>query len=102
MKVGIFVTPVSQMREHRLGVAEVVFPKPQSWSAGPELVGLCPAVPAELHIGPAGLLPPLEPPCVGRLFSVYSCVPLPARQQHVSEHFNLRTWLQLIVPLPAC
>lgn len=82
-------------------MAEVTFPKPQSWAAGPEVVGLRPAVPGELHIGPAGLLPPLEPPCVGRLFSAYSCVPLPARQQHVSEHFNMWTCLQLIVPLPA-
>lgn len=101
MKVGVLITPVSQMREQRLGVGEVTYPKHrtggQDWSHGPVPHGSHETTPQPgswvWRRGPASL-------CVGCLFSACPCVPLLARQQHVSEHFDIETCLQLIIFLP--
>lgn len=101
MKVGVLITPVSQMREQRLGVGEVTYPKHrtggQDCSHGPVPHGSHETTPQPgswvWRCGPASL-------CMGCLFSACPCVPLLARQQHVSEHFDIETCLQLIIFLP--
>lgn len=86
MKVGVLITPVSQMREQRLGVAEVTLPNAQNrwagWgSHGPVPPGSHETAPqAGGWVWAVGLLLSAW----GRVFSVYPRVPLLARQQHVS------------------
>lgn len=45
MKVGVLITPVSQMREQRLGVAEVTLPNAQNRWAGWEPRARAPRLP---------------------------------------------------------
>lgn len=121
-----FYVTILQMREHRLGVTLVTFPKPQSqWVAevGPELWVCAWSWHSDLHTGLGcsqrrALCPwmcilfcssllleapwfPEDTSGAGHVVSAYPYVPLLARHQHVLEHFNVWTCLRSSVLPPS-
>lgn len=99
MKVSVFMTPFSRVKEQRLGVAGIALPKPQGQqvAGGPGAQVGAPQPRAELWaaglwlarpVGGPGPASSSGSPSLG--FPVCPRVTLLARQPHVSERFKTR------------